>query len=214
MKPCSAKSSRAASRMCSAFNSTLCARRHISGRTFGITPKGSSDVRRVIRRALRSPATLSPTTPHWTSRQISSGQLPSTAWQRQSASKFSGATFVRCTCGAETVSSVDTRANNRRSCGPHIHRAVCGHLKDAALRSSASITKRHSSSARGRSSSGLPPSVPAARSRQHFTIFTAAIGLIGFFVYVTRPLANTTVGVIALATDSARVDTPSPSRLA
>ena len=43
---------------CSAFNSTLCARRHISGHTFDITPKGSSDVLRVIRRALRSPATL------------------------------------------------------------------------------------------------------------------------------------------------------------
>ena len=144
---------------CSALNSTSCARRHISCRTFGITPKGSSDVRRVIRRALRSPATLSPTTPHRTSRQISSGQLPSTAWQRHRHREVSLGQHLRSLHLRSLKPSVQSTLKRQQSSklrASHSSSSLRAPSKMLRLRSSASITKRHSSSARGRSSSGLP----------------------------------------------------------
>ena len=116
---------------------------------------------------------------------------------------FAGATSAFAALAiADTISSVDTQAPTIcEAAGLTFIDQFAGTLKDVAV----AIFDVHHKTALIIGTwtviIGLAAlaSRSAAHSRRHFTLFTAAIALIGFVVYVTRPLANTIVGVIALA---------------
>ncbi|MFZ8821842.1 MAG: hypothetical protein ACO2Y6_06690, partial [Ilumatobacteraceae bacterium] len=116
---------------------------------------------------------------------------------------FAGATSAFAALAiAETISSVDTQAPTIvEAAGLTFIDQFAGTLKDLAV----AIFGVHHKTALIIGTwtviIGLAAlaSRSAAHSRRRFTLLTAAIGLIGFVVYVTRPLANTIVGVVALA---------------
>ena len=116
---------------------------------------------------------------------------------------FAGATSAFAALAiAETISSVDTRAPTVvQAAGLTFTDWFAGTLKDVAV----AIFGIHHKTALVIGTwtviIGLAAlaSRSAEHSRRYFRLLTAVIGLIGFLAYVTRPLANTMVGVIALA---------------
>lgn len=115
---------------------------------------------------------------------------------------FAGATSAFAALAiAETISSVDTQAPTIvEAAGLTFIDQFAGTLKDLAV----AIFGVHHKTALIIGTwtviIGLAAlaSRSAAHSHRRFTLLTAAIGLLGFVVYVTRPLANTIVGVVAL----------------
>ena len=116
---------------------------------------------------------------------------------------FAGATSAFAALAiAETISSVDTQAPTIvEAAGLTFIDQFAGTLKDVAIAVFGVHHKTALIIGTWTVIIGLAALTTrsATHSRRRFTLFTAAIGLIGFFAYVTRPLANPTIGVTALA---------------